>query len=151
MVIRDLKYSRFPDELISEKLEGQFREGRQLHITLVPFRFEVWHKGSGWFITVPANFITDFASVPGPIIKIWPPDGDWKKAALIHDWLYELGVIGCEDIGDRFLVRKFADDVFLDAMICLRDVGLFKRTVAYRAVRSFGDRNFSKRFQTLTS
>jgi len=62
------------------------------------------------------GFITDFASVPRLLWRIFPPTGDgpsraWGPAAVIHDWLYSQGqVVGAT------ITRKWADNQFLSAM-----------------------------------
>ena len=58
-------------------------------------------------ITVPAGFITDFASVPWPFWSFIRPWGKWGKAAVLHDYLYQ------ERTG---AYRSTADMVFLNAM-----------------------------------
>jgi hypothetical protein len=43
---------------------------------------------SGVVITIPAGFVSDYASVPR-VLWIWlPPHGQYSKAAVIHDHLY---------------------------------------------------------------
>lgn len=78
-------------------------------------------------ITVPAGFITDFASVPRVFWRVIPPWGKYGRAAVVHDWLYK------EKGGDR----ETADLIFLEAMTFL-GVAKWKRYVMYWAVRCFG-------------
>lgn len=59
-------------------------------------------------VVVPAGFETDFASIPFPASKIYKPDGPWKKAAVVHDFLCGRGGSG--------LSRRMADNVFYEAM-----------------------------------
>ena len=42
-------------------------------------------------ITVPAGFITDFASLPPIVRGLFDPLGEWAKPALAHDWRLENG------------------------------------------------------------
>lgn len=58
-------------------------------------------------ITVPAGFVTDFASVPRLPFVFWLAGGKATKAAVVHDFLYrkESGVSRAE-----------ADDIFAEAM-----------------------------------
>jgi hypothetical protein len=37
---------------------------------------------------VPTGFVCDGASVPRLLWWLYPPDGLWRAAALVHDWLY---------------------------------------------------------------
>ncbi len=79
-------------------------------------------------ILVPSGFITDFASVPRFFWRLFPPTGEYGKAAVIHDYLYRC----CPTVP-----RKDCDDVFLEGMACL-GVNVVTRNLMYRAVRVFG-------------
>lgn len=43
-------------------------------------------------ITVPAGYVTDFASIPFPCRWLIPIAGKSAKAALLHDWICARGV-----------------------------------------------------------
>lgn len=58
-------------------------------------------------VTVPAGFITDFASVPRLPIAYLLTGGAANAAAVIHDWLYTT----------REVDRATADAVFREAVI----------------------------------
>lgn len=45
-------------------------------------------KGGAPSVTVPANFVTDLASVPRIFWSTLRPDGDYAFAAILHDYLY---------------------------------------------------------------
>jgi hypothetical protein len=99
---------------------------------LGPRRFKLYRPftyrtDSGVFITVPAGFITDFASIPRIFWAILPPAGRYGKAAVIHDYLYQIGLGTCKE----------ADDLMLEAMQVL-EVAAWKRVVIYRMLRVFG-------------
>ena len=80
-------------------------------------------------IRVPEGFVTDFASIPRFFWRMWPPvGGDYDKAAVVHDYLYD-------NPGDR--TRVECDDVLKDAMETL-GVGRFTRFCIYRGVRLGG-------------
>lgn len=79
-------------------------------------------------ITIPKGFMTDFASVPRIFWTIFPPDGAYTGAAIVHDFLYS--------IKDR--KRKEADDIFLEAMESL-NVKYMHRYIMYYSVRLFGN------------
>jgi len=52
-----------------------------------PFSFlSFWHGE----ITVPAGFDTDYASIPRIFWPIYPPDGEYAPAAILHDFLYHV-------------------------------------------------------------
>ena len=82
-------------------------------------------------ITVPEGFITDLTSVPRLFWSVFPPAGQYAKAAVIHDYLYQ----------HHQLSRQAADKLFLDAMTAL-GVGFKTRRLIYIAVRLFGARYF---------
>ena len=78
-------------------------------------------------ITVPQGFTTDFASVPRAFWRIIPPWGEYNRAAVVHDFLYQ----------QHRYNRKVADRIFLELMTRL-GVSWWKRRAMYSAVRSFG-------------
>ena len=125
--------SSFTSEL-DVRITQKKRDGRPLAELLTAFTYEVGDLGSGDFITVPAGFVTDFASVPRALWAIEPPLGDAGKAAVLHDWLYETG--------ERS--RADADAIFLEAMAVL-EVEWWKRRLIYRAVRVFGTGGYKER------
>ena len=93
------------------------------------FQFE-YHIGSRWSqdkVTVPAGFVTDFASVPRPLwwwINYWGKHG---KAAVLHDHCYQT----------HCRTRREADDIFYEAML-VGGTRPWKARVMYLAVRLFG-------------
>lgn len=76
---------------------------------------------------VPAGFETDFASTPRALWWMFPPQGKYSVAAIVHDHLYHT----------QRLPRKKADRIFLDIMKHLK-VGRFARRPMWLAVRAFG-------------
>lgn len=81
-------------------------------------------------ITVPAGFITDFASVPRPI-QLFLPKSIGRRAAILHDYLYHTkGEAG------RY-TRREADQIFLEALKVLR-VPWLQRFPLYWGVRLGG-------------
>lgn len=103
--------------------------GRNLKELLSEFTYCDKEEGD---ITVPAGFITDFASIGAtknilffPLYALLAGYGD--HAATIHDYLYRKVLMS----------RKRADDVFYRA---LRDEGIarWRATVFYYGVRLFG-------------
>jgi hypothetical protein len=76
-----------------------------------------YSKRFGGKFTVPRGFQTDFASIPRIFWTILPPVGRYDKAAVIHDAGYENAIITTN--GQRvYLLKKFCDEVFYDAMRC---------------------------------
>lgn len=106
----------------------QYRLARRL-------KFSVGFNGHGGIlITIPAGFITDFASVPRFLWAILPHDGPWAPAAVVHDFLYSH-----HSACSRFL----ADAVFRDGMATLK-VPLWRRWLMWLAVRAWGWRYFEE-------
>lgn len=93
----------------------------------------VYHAGredSGYSWTVPAGFVTDFASTPRWLWPVFPPTGRWGKAAVLHDFLYS-------KIAEGWISRVEADATFLEAMRVLK-VPRWRRWTMYLAVRVCG-------------
>lgn len=84
----------------------------------------------GDIIIVPKGFETDFASVPRPFWNIFPPDGHYTQAAVLHDFVYNKRFVGNRS-------RSKCDGLFLEAMKCLK-VGKIERWTIYSAVRVGG-------------
>lgn len=114
--------ARFRSPLRMENIDG--RTVKLIH----PLRYQT-DVGYLGVITVPPGFVTDYASVPRGMWNLFPPNGKYTPAAVVHDYLYR-----CTDV-DRYL----CDQVFLEAMHVL-GVGWWTRTLMYRAVRIFGGR-----------
>lgn len=121
-----------PDAFLVKEVPGWEREGRPCVQTLVPMVYGVGYKESATQITVPAGYVTDFASIPRLCwTLIGPPLGRHARAAILHDWLYDTnGEQG------RF-TREQSDNIFLECMEVL-GVGWAKRSAMFRAVRLGG-------------
>jgi hypothetical protein len=85
----------------------------------------------GHEFTIPAGFVTDFASIPQVFWAVLPPFGEYLLAAVAHDYLYRNGIVP----------RHVADSIFYGLMVELR-VAPWKRQVMYVAVRMFGFRAY---------
>ena len=79
-------------------------------------------------IEVPKNFITDGASVPRVPVAYMLTGGRAKRAAAVHDYLYQTHLVRS---------RRQADLAFLEAME-LDGVSLWCREVMYAGVRLGG-------------
>ncbi|MEI4273939.1 DUF1353 domain-containing protein [Klenkia sp. LSe6-5] len=64
----------------------QAEDGRW--VLLRPLRYQ----GSRESWTIPAGFVTDFASVPAAARWLIPADGPWTAAAIAHDWFCDVGI-----------------------------------------------------------
>lgn len=81
------------------------------------------------FITVPAGFVTDFASIPRAFWQALPVHGRYGRAAIVHDYLY----------WTQRCTREQADNIMLAAMVETEVKAATRRTI-YRAVRAGGGR-----------
>ena len=94
-------------------------------------------------VMVPAGFITDFASVPRFLWRVLPPTGQYGKAAVIHDFLYQHRAVVRVATGRgvpvivRNVDRAEADNTFLEGMEVL-GVGRATRYTMYSGVRVGG-------------
>lgn len=102
-------------------------DGRTMML-LTPLKYQTDVRYLG-VIVVPRDFVTDFASVPRGLWNLFPPNGPYTPAAVVHDYLYRWTEHD----------RKLCDEVFLEAMEVLK-VGWWTRQLMYRAVRLFGRR-----------
>lgn len=102
-----------------------------------PFAFLSYSKGE---IVVPAGFDTDYASIPRIFWNIYPPDGSYTEAAVIHDFLYY----------EQPFDRDECDLVFYEAMTAL-GVPWLRRQIIYRAVRLGGWHAWHKRASEIAS
>lgn len=118
------------------------KAGRCLWLLSSPLSYDVGAEGSGEVITVPAEATTDLASIPRAVSNIFPPDGPWAKAAVIHDWLYVTrGTCFRGDFNGRTRAKPYtraeADGILREAMQVL-GVSAFARGVIWSAVRLGG-------------
>ena len=97
-------------------------------------------------IVVPAGTLTDFASIPRFFWRVLPPTGEYGKAAVVHDYLYQ----NIGRVGERELSREQCDLVFREAMRCL-GVSPWKRQAMYQAVRMFGWKAWGDHKKRLTA
>ena len=90
-------------------------------------------------VDVPQGFVTDFASIPRGLWNVLPPTGGYGKAAVIHDFLYQLRKITPQstDLPVRLCDRGEADRLLKEGMEVL-GVGKFTRWVVYYGVRAGG-------------
>lgn len=107
----------------------------------VPVKWRVGNREG----TVPVGFSTDFASTPRILWPIFPKQGVYSIAALVHDFLYKSNgrhVLMSPPV-KALMSRKDADRTFLSLMELL-GVEKWTRKMMYRAVRMFGGRQWAK-------
>ena len=79
-------------------------------------------------VTIPAGFITDFASIPRIARWLLPQTGHSARAALLHDWLLERG--------ETLAIRRSATRVFNDELKKAGS-GVVRRWIMVAAVAVF--------------
>lgn len=77
-------------------------------------------------LTVPRGFITDLASIPKLLWSFLPPFGAWTKGSVVHDYIWESGI----------LTLKEADDIFLEMML-KEGATKWKADLIYYSVRAY--------------
>jgi len=95
-------------------------------------------------VTIPPNFVTDFASVPFLFRGMVPRWGKHGRAAIIHDYLYweqNLKIKEADNVLTEILKeckkRKEAD-IILEEVMTEYNVSFINRKIIYFAVRRFG-------------
>lgn len=132
--------------LLDDKTHGVVRNGRSLWGVHQGLSYKTSIGGEAT-ITVPPGFVTDLASIPRLAAAIYPPDGPWVKAAIVHDFLYGThgtGVWKGHPAGisrPTPYSRAEADDILREAMEN-RGVGLVTRNVIWSAVRAGGGKGW---------
>lgn len=91
----------------------------------------IWTGTKGDTFTVPAGFVTDFATVPRFLHWLVSPYGAYTRAAVLHDWLIENKI---NAMTDRVTSRD-TDGIFRRVM---EDLGVpwIRRWVMWAAVRA---------------
>lgn len=94
-----------------------------MYALLTPIRWAPSGNQKGKPVEAPALFVCDLTSVPRPFWSLFPRDGNYAFAAVLHDYLYW--------IQDRD--RPEADQVFRNAMDDL-EIKDWQAAILYKAV-----------------
>lgn len=131
-----IKTLSFPDEFDVSWVEGmRWRMLAPFRVSVVIEEISLLSLVEGSFdATAPTGFVTDLASAPSVVWTWFPPEGQYTKAAAIHDYLYS--VRGRVGHGVK-LSRAGVDRVFYLGMKVL-GVSEFKSRLMWLAVRTFG-------------
>lgn len=118
-------------------LELEFIDGMMWRVT-AEFDYHLGASNGIERVSVPAGFLTDFASVPRGLWNLLPPIGLYGKAAVVHDWLYQNSWLESGPLGwARPVTRAEADSILLEGMKIL-GVGWWIRHLIYAGVRIGG-------------
>lgn len=119
---------RFLTALRVERVEDVSRDGRGTWVLLAPLACDSERIG---VVVVPADFVTDFASVPRLPLAYFLAGGLAHAAAVLHDWLYTTHQTD----------RSTADAVFQDAAKAC-GVSPWRAWVMWLGVRAGGTRSW---------
>ena len=102
---------------------------------ITSFRYYLGSKYSEQWVTVPAGYLTDGASVPQLLWNLIPPWGSYGQAAVVHDLLCEyLAIVVAGELVS--ITRERCDEIFYESMGVL-GVPKWKRWVIYRGVSAY--------------
>lgn len=87
-------------------------------------------------ITVPAGFVTDYASIPEALWSLYSPHDQYSRAAIVHDYLY----------WSQLCTREQADNLFMIAMK-ESEVPKNMRDFVYAGVHLFGGSSWTENQQ----
>ncbi len=110
-----------------ELISASIKSGRRTYLLSKPLRVKL-SNGIKIKVEVPAGFETDFASIPRLLWPLFPPDGPWLEASIVHDYCYREQVP---------FSRFFADALFRELMRQY-EVPWWRRILFFWAVRLFG-------------
>jgi len=96
-------------------------------VLLADFEFHLSYLGGGITVTVPKNFVIDWASVPWYLRWLLPREKFKQHGPLIRDFLYRL---------DGF--PHFLADALFRTVMAYDRIPLHRRVLAFYAVRAFG-------------
>jgi len=114
---------------------GRRIRGRPLYTLLDGLHFNLGFgdHGGGVRVMIPAGSETDLASAPWLVRWLLQLDGENRRLAIMHDFLY--GLPGCS----RFLADSLLRAGMEDARI-----SRWRRLLVYYAVRVFGRSHYRK-------
>lgn len=126
--------SAFLTELEVVELVDDDRDGRSLWRLDAPLVYQ--SDVAARTITVPAGFVTDFASVPRIPVAWYVAGGEGNKAAVVHDYLYT----------SHLVERPIADAVFEEALAATGQPW-WRRKLMWAGVRLFGGTPYDQDFE----
>lgn len=115
-----------------------WEHGRPLWLTLAPLRYR--SETLGRTLVVPAEFITDLASVPRWALVWWVAGGRGMRSSILHDFPYQFGYF-LDAAGARIVIeRATVDAEFYASLLAdpMSGAGVVIAQMMYRAVRLGG-------------
>lgn len=105
-------------------------DGRGPFVLAAPFSY--CDNTTGKIFTVPAGFVTDYASIPPRFRRFFAQSARHSPAAILHDWLYAIGEPGGKYEADRIFYYAMAE----------YGVAQFDRDRIWTAVYAFGESGY---------
>lgn len=87
-------------------------------------------------ITIPAGYVTDFASVPTLLWGIFPPIGRHNRGSVLHDYWYD-NRLGETELGPE-LARRLADLEYWHRLTAVEPHNRIRNWLMWKACRWFG-------------
>ena len=142
----DLAPTKSVDQWVAEWKEGRrtnkdlsgpldlrrFQDPVYILLNPISWKAKPTESGGGKPLQVPAHFVTDFASIPQIFWSIFPTDGKYAYAAVLHDYAY----------WEQDRPKTEADTMFRQAMDDLRITDR-QASILYKAVDLFGSTAWS--------
>src|SRR4051812_21103720 len=83
-------------------VEGQNIDVRQIGDSDWELLAPITYRGNTQTFQVEPGFLTDFASVPKPLVGLFPRYGKYTKAAILHDFLWRTHAVEKVDANGIF-------------------------------------------------
>lgn len=131
----------YPRDGFLKKL--QIARGTDVQLYILADKARYCDRITGIVIEVPKGFVTDFASIPWWATVFQKRDVLVGDAAVIHDWLYAVGISEVNIDNKKIPGRDFADLIFRNYLLEL-GVKEWKANAMYKAVRKGGIDAYSK-------
>lgn len=92
---------------------------------------DVIYESNNKVYLVPAGYETDYASIPRCVSWIYPKDGPYRKAAVVHDYLITNGLVNKE-----FQIESNrVDEIFREAMNSIGGIPKLRQWIMWAGVR----------------
>lgn len=91
----------------------------------------VYQDKNGIVYTVPKDYETDYASIPRALSWIYPKDGPYRKAAIVHDYLITNGL----EKKEFEIESNRVDEIFREAMNDTGGIPKIRQWIMWNGVR----------------
>jgi hypothetical protein len=91
----------------------------------------VYEDKYGVVYTVPEGYETDYASVPRALSWLYPKDGPYRPAAIVHDYLITNGL----ELKEFDISSVRVDEIFREAMADIGNIPKVRQWVMWAGVR----------------